>query len=236
MEYQAARETKLSFKGSKRKSAKREKKHKRKRDNDDDDNDVATKDNESGWVPVSSTSDLEGPLAIYFQNECLHILTLCAPALELQSLASDGLPMFVKVDSTQLADAEPSKVEQVFVGRKSIPANAPSEPNYISFRTCKSTYLSANRSGQVACSSVAIGPLEMWEPVLLPEKGRGAVALKITPPGSDKAQYLGVEAAKSSRDSIAVNACSSSIEDEQIFTAKCQAHFRGGSNKRVYIT
>ncbi|KAJ1864411.1 hypothetical protein LPJ78_003365 [Coemansia sp. RSA 989] len=217
MEYQEARETKLSFKGSKRKSTKREKKHKTKRKRDD--NGAANKGDDSGWVPVSSMSDLEGPLAIYFQDECLYILTLCASALELQSLASEGTPMFVKVDSAQLADAEPSKVEQVFVGRKSIPANAPSEPNYLSFRSCKTTYLSADRSGQVTCSSVAIGSLEMWEPVLLPEKGKGAIALKITPPGSDKEQYLGIEANKNSLDSVAVNACSSSIESEQIFIA-----------------
>ncbi|KAI8325597.1 hypothetical protein GQ54DRAFT_308312 [Martensiomyces pterosporus] len=233
MEYQGVKGKRLSFKSSKdpkrSKGGKSPSKHRSKKQH------RADKESEcqrvAGWVPVSSLSDLEGPLSIFFRDEYVHIFSL-PPKEETQALAdtSEQPPAFYAIEDASLAEAEPSGVEQVFVGRKSVPTAGPAdaEGKMYSLKSCTGKYLSASRHGKVMCSAPAIGPLEMWTPLLLPDRGDGAVAFMISPPGTTGDRFLGAEPqdrehSTSTQRRIAANANADATGFCQVFTVKCQA-------------
>ncbi|KAJ2773287.1 hypothetical protein IWQ57_001366, partial [Coemansia nantahalensis] len=85
-------------------------------------------------------------------------------------------PAFRALHCATLAAAVPSRVEELFVGRRSVPTTASTqqERQLFSFKSCRGAYLSASSAGNVSCSAAAIGPLEMWTPIFLPEAGDGA--------------------------------------------------------------
>ncbi|KAJ1944591.1 hypothetical protein GGF37_002122 [Kickxella alabastrina] len=240
MEYQETRAKKLLFKGEKctvrrGKVDKRKHKHKSKtkpnNQHRSDTNAGGDRDASDGWVPVMTSSDLDGPLAFFFRDELVYVLSL-PPQEETQAQAISEVgsmpPVFLILENTSLMEAEPSRIEQVFVGRKSVPATEPTDPEarMHSFKSYTGTYLSADRHGNVECKAVAIGPLEMWTPVLLPERGDGAIALTIRPPGSSEDCFLSVETHKTTGRQLQVHAGASSIGFCQVFTAKCQAALR----------
>ncbi|ORX68653.1 hypothetical protein DL89DRAFT_268439 [Linderina pennispora] len=229
MEYQSSRSSKLSFKGDKKKS---KSKHKRKHKSDKLSGPAAAASDEAasdGWVPVSSLRDLEGPVSIYFRDESVHVFSL-PPRSETQALADTSglLPALYELTDASLATAEPASVEQVFVGRRSVPTatSKDAEANMFSFKSCHGEYLSGSRSGDVTCSAAAIGPLEMWTPVLLPDRGDGAVAFMINPPGSSGDRFLTAEPDKAKKHSVSVSCEGAHIGFCQVFTAKCQAALR----------
>ncbi|KAJ2474623.1 hypothetical protein IWW56_005789, partial [Coemansia sp. RSA 2131] len=125
-------------------------------------------------------------------------------------------------------EIEPTRVEQVFVGRVSVPGN-----NYVgtrrSFKSSRGSYVSAGRDGHVECGAAAIGALEMWTPVMVQCEHEGAVALKMCLPGCDDVRYLSIGAQepqdpKEPGAHVEANAHATSIGTHQIFIAKCQAN------------
>ncbi|KAJ2893082.1 hypothetical protein GGI21_005477, partial [Coemansia aciculifera] len=193
MEYREARSKKLSFKGestSSKRSAdsgatKRKAKKKRHRD---------TEGAATGWGFIESLDDLEGPIALYHKDEQLAFV-LAMPSRE-ESLAraesSEQTLLLHALSNESLADCVPSSVEQVFSVRRSVPTAGPAdaEAAMYSLKSFTGTYLAADRHGRVSCASAAIGALEMWTPVLLPDRGDGAVAFMIRPPGATTDQFL----------------------------------------------
>ncbi|KAJ1966467.1 hypothetical protein GGI12_000042 [Dipsacomyces acuminosporus] len=241
MEYQSVKGKKLSFKGDKRsKQGKkdrpssgkdRSKTKRRQRAGSEDE----CRSSGSGWVPISSLKDLDGPIAIYFRDEYVHVLSL-PPKDESRALADKGSqpPALYEIEDGSLTDAEPSAVEQVLVGRKSVPMAGPNsaESEMYSFKACTGAYLSADRYGKVTCNAVAIGPLEMWTPVLLPDRGDGAVAFMINPPGTADDRFLSAEpqeplpsadSTRNKRRRIGINTSATATGFCQVFTVKCQA-------------
>ncbi|KAJ1648055.1 hypothetical protein LPJ64_000591 [Coemansia asiatica] len=237
MEYKAAKINKvkkLSFKGDKKSSLRHDKKSKTKKHRHDIKESKQEDEAKDGWVPITSLSDLEGPLTFYFRDDDL-IYTLSLPpreAAQTQSLDSADAEQLVQMvalnDTSSILEAEPAAVEQVFVGRKSVPATETTDPEYnmYSFKSYAGSYLSADRKGHIGCSALAIGPLEKWTPVLLPERGEGAIALMIKPPGVSEDYFLSVENPSSGNQSLAVAAKTTSIGFCQGFIAKCQAALR----------
>ncbi|KAI9506731.1 hypothetical protein BX070DRAFT_231827 [Coemansia spiralis] len=208
MEYQGVvRGKRLSFKNSakttkqekgaiesgKRSKRKHKRKHSHSQDHGNEEDDCKDHITTDGWVPVSSISDLEGPLVIYFRDDQLHVLSL-PPKEEIQALADAEKrpPVFYALEGVSLMESEPSKVEQVFVGRKSVPntSMADAQSKLYSFKSCRGTYLSANKHGDIECNSAAIGPLEMWTPIMVPDRGDGAVALMIHQPSNPNTDYF----------------------------------------------
>ncbi|KAJ1827142.1 hypothetical protein LPJ56_001822 [Coemansia sp. RSA 2599] len=236
MEYQSVKINKvkkLSFKGDKKNSAKPSKKSKTKKHKHDKGVTKQEDEAEDGWVPVTSPSDLEGPIAFYFRDD-EYIYTLSLPPQEvskariLDDKGSEQAVQLVALNGTSLLEAEPAAVEQVFVGRKSVPATETTDPEYKmhSFKSYAGSYLSATRTGHVSCSAVAIGPLEKWTPILLPERGEGAIALMIQPPGVSEDYFLSVNDPSSGSQKLSVAAKPTSIGFCQVFVAKCQAALR----------
>ncbi|PVU87707.1 hypothetical protein BB559_005924 [Furculomyces boomerangus] len=96
---------------------------------------------------------------------------------------------------------EPECIEMVFVGQRALKDTGTStvhlgkdyedgnlnnnenidssrEKSTFVFKTCRDGYLSFNLKGEIQVESVAIGPTEMWEPILrIDEEGPGSVAL-----------------------------------------------------------
>ncbi|KAJ2726836.1 hypothetical protein GGI07_000347 [Coemansia sp. Benny D115] len=242
MEYQTRKVKRLSFKGEK-KSSKRSKSDraktaerlksisKPKKRSPSGGQVTNAHEAASGWVPVKSLDDLSGPLTIYFRDERLFVLALPTKE-EMQVQALEGLtappPRMLALDDISLTMAEPTGVEQVFVGRRSIPATEKSDPDsqLYSFKSYTGTYISGNRQGSVGCHSVAIGLLEMWTPVLLPDRGDGAVAFSLQIPSVSGDRYLSVEQATENKAGLRVHTQATSIGFCEVFTVKCQAALR----------
>ncbi|KAJ2830581.1 hypothetical protein IWW50_000196, partial [Coemansia erecta] len=205
MEYREVKGTKLAFKGDKRKSSKqdpdkckeKDKRRSKKKKQHSHNTQPNTTTAEPSWSFVQTLGDLNGPLAFYFRTEHVYTLSLApTSATQTQTTTIDvGPPEFHRVDNMGLTDIVPSRVEQVFVARRSVPTDAASssERDMRSFKSCRNTYLAADHHGVVTCNAMAIGALEVWTPVLVPERGEGAVALKIRPPGCDEDRFLGID-------------------------------------------
>ncbi|KAJ2004660.1 hypothetical protein GGI04_002027 [Coemansia thaxteri] len=204
----------------------------------------------TGWVFATSLEDLEGPIALYHRDEQLHVLALPSKeeALTLADLGDQPPALYALGGrALSLVESEPSNVGQVFAVRKSVPTARPSDPEgaMVSLKSFAGMYLSADKCGRVACSSAAIGALEMWTPILLPDRGDGAVAFMIRPPGTAEDRFLsagtrdatstmaatGTEAAAETHSTLpsltipaaGVHANGKAIGYSQVFFAKCQA-------------
>ncbi|KAJ1820049.1 hypothetical protein GGH91_000325 [Coemansia sp. RSA 2671] len=240
MEYREARSKKLSFKGEAKcagqganssnsdASAKRKSKKRHRESKDEVSHGAA------GWVPVESLDDLEGPISLYHRDEQLYIIA--TPSKEAQVDLNEQAPALYVVGNASLMESEPLSAEQVFAARRSVPMAGPAdaEAAMFSLKSFAGTYLSADRHGRVSCASAAIGALEMWSPVLLPDRGDGAVAFMIHPPGLSEGRFLSADtgntAAESSQGGMAkstqparLHASGTSIGYSQVFFAKCQA-------------
>ncbi|KAJ2438336.1 hypothetical protein GGF42_008328 [Coemansia sp. RSA 2424] len=106
-----------------------------------------------------------------------------------------------------------------------------------SLKSFTGTYLAADRHGRVSCNSAAISALEMWTPVLLPDRGDGAVAFAIRPPGSANDQFLSADTSHPAAEHghaeptrptspVRIHAHGIAIGYSQVFYAKCQAALR----------
>ncbi|KAJ2739595.1 hypothetical protein GGI20_006082 [Coemansia sp. BCRC 34301] len=153
--------------------------------------------------------------------------------------SSEQEPALYALSNESLMECQPTSVEQVFVVRKSVPNAGPAdtETTLHSLKSFTGTYMAADRSGRVTCASTAIGALEMWTPVLLPDRDDGAVAFKIRPPGSANDVFLSTDASNSvtehrhtesikSTPPVRVHARGTAIGCSQVFFAKCQVAHR----------
>ncbi|KAJ2818056.1 hypothetical protein GGI24_005215 [Coemansia furcata] len=243
MEYRAARSKKLTFKGETKCASRnanssdsgastKRKSKKRHREAGDDICHSAV-----GWVPVVSLDDLEGPIALYHRDEQLYILaTPSKEEIQARADTNELTPALYALDNASLMESEPLSVEQVFAVRRSVPMARPgdAEAAMYSLKSFLGTYLSADRHGRISCASMAIGSLEMWTPILLPDRGDGAVAFMIRPPGVSEDRFLSADTCNSATDNgsavltesalpIRLHALGTAIGYPQVFTAKCQA-------------
>ncbi|KAJ1765271.1 hypothetical protein LPJ62_003154 [Coemansia sp. RSA 2167] len=220
MEYQETKKTKLAFKSNKRKASSGSDKPKRKSKSSlHRSKPIVDSTPSRTWVPISSESDLSGPLVFYHSDTTIHTLSL-------SSLDSSSLIAFYPQPSATIEDVEPSRVEQVFVGRVSVPGNNDINARR-SFKSCRGLYVSAGQDGSVECGAAAIGALEMWTPVLVQDcEQKGAVALKMCLPGSDDVRYLSIAAHDPNEPGthVEANAHATSIGPRQTFIAKHQAN------------
>ncbi|KAJ2488945.1 hypothetical protein IWW37_004373 [Coemansia sp. RSA 2050] len=243
MEYREARSKKLSFKGEAKCT---------KRDASSSDNSAPAKRKSKkrhrepkdevphgavGWVPIESLDDLEGPIALYHRDEQLYILaTPPKDETRAQVDMDEQAPALHALGNTSLMESEPQSAEQVFAARRSVPmaGSSDAEAAMFSLKSLVGTYLSADRHGRVSCASAAIGALEMWTPVLLPDRGDGAVAFTIHPPGLSEDRFLSADTSNTATGSSHValaksaqparlHASGTSIGYSQVFFAKCQA-------------
>ncbi|KAJ2755723.1 hypothetical protein GGI19_001394 [Coemansia pectinata] len=257
MEYREARSKKLSFKGE-AKSAKRvangssssgvpTKRKSKKRNRELEDGKCCSA---AGWVPVESLDDLEGPIALYHRDEQLHILAIPSKE-EIQARAdtNEQVPALYALDSASLMESEPLSVEQVFAVRRSVPMAGPAdaEAAMYSLKSFVGTYLSADRHGRLSCASTAIGALEMWTPVLLPDRGDGAVAFMTHPPGVSEDRFLSADTCNTATESgcavvtasalpVRLHALGTSIGYSQVFFAKCQAAIKQKRQQAIAAT
>ncbi|KAJ2781410.1 hypothetical protein H4R18_002887 [Coemansia javaensis] len=241
-EYRSAKGTRLAFKGDAAGPKKAKRRPKRPRGEEGAAAAAAAAAGQGrpgGWVAVSSLDDLVGPVALHFHGAGGGLCALSLP-LASEALGAGGgqlRPAFHRLpDGAPPAAARPSRVEEVFVGRRSVPTAARADPEYryFSFKSCRGEYLSAGRDGSVACCAAAIGPLEMWTPVLLPERGDGAIALAIRPPGADADQYLTIDDGEhASLAALVAPARSDAAGPRQVFVAKCQAAIRASSSSHA---
>ncbi|KAJ2499756.1 hypothetical protein GGH96_003267 [Coemansia sp. RSA 1972] len=222
MEYQESKKTKLAFKSNKRKETSSPYKRKHKKSSSHKSKPEAKPEDTRTWVPISSESDLSGPLVFYHSGPRIHTLSISV-------LDSSTSIAFYPQPNTTIEDAEPSRVEQVFVGRVSVPGNSDINARR-SFKSCRGSYVSAGRDGSVECGAMAIGALEMWTPVMVQDcEHKGAVALKMYMPGSDDVRYLSI-AEHDPKDPnvpgthVEAHAHATSIGPRQTFIAKHQAN------------
>ncbi|KAJ1678549.1 hypothetical protein EV182_003832 [Spiromyces aspiralis] len=165
-----------------------------------------------GWVEVESLEDLEGPIAFYFRDDPLRVLSLppnlgdAATRADIEALSSLGsssvrqsllaVPISGTVDT-----AVPTSVDHVFIGQRSISStadpNAP-PPTTFTFKTSRGQYLSCDRLGFVYSDAPAVGPLETWTPIIRKtgDEAKGVASLMTEVSG--KEQFLRVELPSSS--------------------------------------
>ncbi|KAJ2659102.1 hypothetical protein IW148_004395 [Coemansia sp. RSA 1199] len=224
MEYQETKKTKLAFKSNKRKATSNPDKPKRKSTSSSHKSKPKPKPVDTRtWVPIRSESDLSGPLVFYHPGPCIHTLSIPSSSLD-----SSNSIAFYSQPNAAIEEIEPIRVEQVFVGRVSVPGNNDVGTRR-SFKSSRGLYVSAGRDGRVECGAAAIGALEMWTPVMVQCEHEGAVALKMCLPGCDDVRYLSIgtqepQDPKEPGAHVEANAHATSIGTHQIFIAKCQAN------------
>ncbi|KAJ1918653.1 hypothetical protein H4219_002456 [Mycoemilia scoparia] len=247
-EYSVSRGSKLKFKGEKKKKKKGSKSKHSDRSKSNNDN-----DNAEGWVPVECLDDFEGPVVFYFRDSNPRILSLPPDFADGGSNAGGGgigsinnrqsllaYPLSHESAETQVEDAEPTAVEHVFIGQRTIVAREKEDPNIplpttFTFKTSRGQYLSADRLGFVTSDAPAIGPLEVWTPVIRKdEAGVGAVSLMTEASGKERFLSIGISkdqdpeqtGKKDSHIPVGVRADSDSIGFRETFYVKCQAQNR----------
>ncbi|RKP36972.1 FRG1-like family-domain-containing protein [Dimargaris cristalligena] len=174
-EYSNIRVNKLSFKGDKpkKKKPKKEKSssksHRTKRPDESeiDANPTTTE----GWVPVEELDDLDGPITILFNSDPVRFLavhrdTRCLRGAE--TTDSTESPKEPQSEKVTLHNAEPSDVSQVFMVRRVRNTGSAGRRPY-TFKSNDGKYLSCDAAGDVAVDQVAIGPCELWTPIVRPD-------------------------------------------------------------------
>ncbi|KAJ2765986.1 hypothetical protein IWQ56_003888, partial [Coemansia nantahalensis] len=153
MEYHDAKGTRLAFKGTaKQQSARRAKKAQRKPRPRHGDSAADDGKPQSGWVLASSPDDLVGPVVFCHRDSDGGLHALAVPTAD-EALALPGTremqPAFRALHCATLAAAVPSRVEELFVGRRSVPTTASTqqERQLFSFKSCRGAYLSASSAG-----------------------------------------------------------------------------------------
>ncbi|OMH84301.1 hypothetical protein AX774_g2176 [Zancudomyces culisetae] len=148
-----------------------------------------------GWVPVESIEDLEGPIIILSRSTSTKIFTVLTGSggyTETGQILRDvnyiDLVPFSPTFENGNEIYEPKSADQVFVGQRivlkgteeKINSDLPNEgdsgmdnlkknnptKSMLVLKTSKGGYLSFNHMNQITAETVAIGPSEMWEPVI----------------------------------------------------------------------
>ncbi|KAJ1652255.1 hypothetical protein IWQ61_007367 [Dispira simplex] len=178
------------------------------------------------WVSVESLADFDGPTSIFFNSEPVRCVVAVddSDALQAQWALDDTDKPF---DTTQ--SAHPTSLQQVFIVRpipntdSGIRSQAPSNSKSVSIKTSNAHYLSCAQDGTVTTDSMAVGPQEMWTPILRPD---GVSFQSIY----DSFLTLPIDTqTEGSRKPLTLCCTDNGIGFRQVFDVKCQAQLR---NKR----
>ncbi|KAJ1967918.1 hypothetical protein IWQ62_001557 [Dispira parvispora] len=177
----------------------------------------------STWVPVESLADFEGPTSIFFNSEPVRCLVAVddSETLQAQWALDDADQPF---DATK--SAYPTSLQQVFIVRlipntdSGIRSHASSTSKSVSIKTSNGHYVSCARDGTVVTDSMAVGPQEMWTPILRPD---GVSFQSIY----DSFLTLPIDTqTEGSRKSLTLCCTDDGIGFRQVFDVKCQSQLR----------
>ncbi|KAG0250417.1 hypothetical protein BG011_008361 [Mortierella polycephala] len=209
----SVKKKKLSFKGDSTKT----KKKKRKAEDEVKEDDSSS--NADGWVPVTSLSDLGGPIFLTFSSDpptCLMVDEKSRVTMGPLEPSDEG-PSSTAV---KFENAEPTSVHQVLVATM-IP-----DSDRLTLKAFNDKYLSSDKFGIVSADSEAIGMQEEWTAIVKSEED-GGICLQ-----SHYGKFLSVdEVAAEGRGAASstgyqIRADSEVIGYCELFQAKIQARFR----------
>ncbi|KAJ1985191.1 hypothetical protein H4R34_000150 [Dimargaris verticillata] len=171
-EYHAVRGHKLTFKGDKVKTKKKKPKDKKTRTVDDSQSsaaDISSADATAhhAWTSVKTVHDLKGPVSIFFNSQPVRCLAVDSDQGVVQGVMAQTNHGTL-VDS--LSMAQPEAVGHVLVAQRvrntgSTSKTADSDLKY-TFKAFDGKYLSCDAAGTVTVDQLAVGPREMWTPVI----------------------------------------------------------------------
>jgi protein FRG1 len=168
-----------------------------------------------GWVLVKVSEDMAGPLFIIAPE----FDSTTSNRLHCISSTTNGTVHLKPIPSSEISEAEPTQVDQVFVCHP-LALTESSEQTVYTLRTPDGNYLSCDQYGLVSAPTAALGPQEQWE-VIVKEDG---IAFENVAHG----KYLTVDPEMGE-----LRGDGDTIGFMQVFRVKCQAAIRAKRFKKA---